>query len=96
MKKVMKPLGVIFLIILIALTGCKKSDSGTNSENPSTPTIPTGAINGLFTINENGGQVYFSQGNLQYQAQLTLGVSPNTNGTILVWIMKTFLQHTTV
>lgn len=68
MKKVLKPLGVIFLIILIALTGCKKSDSGTNSENPSTPTIPTGAINGLFTINENGGQVYFSQGNLQYQA----------------------------
>ncbi len=29
---------------------------------------PTGAINGLFTINENGDQVYFSQGNLQYQA----------------------------
>ena len=30
--------------------------------------IPEGAINGLFTINENGDQVYFSQGNLQYQA----------------------------
>ncbi len=30
--------------------------------------IPTGAINGLFTINENGDKVYFSQGNLQYQA----------------------------
>ena len=29
---------------------------------------PIGAINGLFTINENGDQVYFSQGNLQYQA----------------------------
>lgn len=29
---------------------------------------PEGAINGLFTINENGDQVYFSQGNLQYQA----------------------------
>ena len=29
---------------------------------------PTGAINGLFTINSNGDQVYFSQGNLQYQA----------------------------
>ena len=29
---------------------------------------PTGAINGKFTINENGEQVYFSQGNLQYQA----------------------------
>ena len=27
---------------------------------------PTGAINGLFTINENCEQVYFSQGNLQY------------------------------
>ena len=29
---------------------------------------PIGAINGKFTINENGDQVYFSQGNLQYQA----------------------------
>lgn len=30
--------------------------------------VPTGAINGLFTINANGDQVYFSRGNLQYQA----------------------------
>ena len=29
---------------------------------------PTGAINGKFTINDNRDQVYFSQGNLQYQA----------------------------
>ena len=29
---------------------------------------PTGAINGKFTINANGDQIYFSQGNLQYQA----------------------------
>ena len=29
-------------------------------------TAPTGAINGKFTINSNGDQVYFSQGNLQY------------------------------
>lgn len=29
---------------------------------------PTGAINGKFTINANGDQVYFSKGNLQYQA----------------------------
>ena len=29
---------------------------------------PEGAINGLFTINAEGNQVYFSQGNLQYQA----------------------------
>ena len=28
--------------------------------------IPVGAIKGLFTINNNGDQVYFSQGNLQY------------------------------
>jgi hypothetical protein len=30
--------------------------------------VPEGAINGLFTINSNGDQVYFSKGNLQYQA----------------------------
>ena len=29
---------------------------------------PEGAINGLFTINANGDQVFFSQGNLQYRA----------------------------
>ena len=34
--------------------------------------IPEGAINGLFTVNENGTQVYFSQGNLQYQASNNL------------------------
>ena len=28
--------------------------------------VPVGAINGKFTINANGEQVYFSQGNLQY------------------------------
>ena len=30
--------------------------------------IPIGSINGIFTINGNGDKVYFSQGNLQYQA----------------------------
>lgn len=35
---------------------------------PPVPGVPEGAINGLFTINDNGDQVYFSQGNLQYQA----------------------------
>ena len=33
---------------------------------PANPTVPTGAINGLFTVNANGDQVYFSKGNLQY------------------------------
>ena len=38
-------------------------------EPPTPPSgAPEGAINGLFTINANGDQVYFSQGNLQYQA----------------------------
>ena len=32
--------------------------------------VPVGAINGLFTINDNGDQVYFSQGNLQYRASI--------------------------
>lgn len=39
----------------------------TNTPTPPGNT-PEGAINGLFTINANGDQVYFSQGNLQYQA----------------------------
>lgn len=40
-----------------------------NNGTPTPPgNIPEGAINGLFTINDNGDQVYFSQGNLQYQA----------------------------
>lgn len=30
------------------------------------PSVPEGAIAGLFTINSTGGKVYFSQGNLQY------------------------------
>lgn len=32
------------------------------------PQAPIGAINGKFTINANGNQVHFSQGNLQYRA----------------------------
>ena len=35
-------------------------------------TVPEGAINGLFTINTNGDQVYFSKGNLQYQASTNI------------------------
>ncbi len=36
--------------------------------NPSTAPVPEGAVSGKFTINSNGDRVYFSQGNLQYQA----------------------------
>ena len=38
----------------------------TTLEGGGSGNVPEGAINGLFTINENGDKVYFSQGNLQY------------------------------
>ena len=37
---------------------------------PPRPPAPEGAINGLFTINEAGDQVYFSKGNLQYKPSI--------------------------
>ena len=40
--------------------------------------VPEGAINGLFTINDQGDQVFFSQGNLQY------------NKTTAIW---SFMEH---
>lgn len=40
---------------------------GENDLNFTTP-LPQGALPGLFTINDDGDQVRFSQGNLQYQA----------------------------
>jgi hypothetical protein len=43
------------------------NEAGTGyGEQVSFKTLPEGIINGLFTINANGDQVYFSQGNLQY------------------------------
>ena len=43
----------------IALTTTAETNPGTT---------PVGAVNGKFTINSNGDRVYFSKGNLQYQA----------------------------
>ena len=68
MKMITKLLTVIISVMLMVFTGCQKSSDGIEIPNNPSPTIPTGALNGLFTINENGDQVYFSQGNLQYQA----------------------------
>ena len=55
-----------------AFTTDRKTFHTLASDTPEPPTpqndYPEGAIHGLFTINENGDQVYFSQGNLQYQA----------------------------
>ena len=44
----------LFVLVLFALLGVKGYAQ-----------LP-GALNGLFTINDDGDQVYFSQGNLQY------------------------------
>ena len=62
------------------------------NEMPTPPgNAPEGAINGLFTINANGDQVYFSKGNLQYQASTNTWrfaehqwdyVGDNTQGTV--------------
>ena len=49
-------------------TGYGEEVNFTTLEDGPTPPGPQGIINGAFTINANGDQVYFSQGNLQYQA----------------------------
>ena len=48
--------------------------------------VPVGAINGLFTINEDGDQVYF------WLRQIHGGL-PNTNGIVSGKGMKIYLQH---
>ncbi len=45
---------------------------GAEPQSPNIPTSPTGTICGKFTVNANGDQVYFSQGNLQYQASTNI------------------------
>ena len=51
--------------------GTAYGEQKTFTTEQDSPNAPTGAINGLFTINENGDQVYFSQGNLQYIGSAT-------------------------
>lgn len=51
-----------------ATNDCGEGHSNAVQITVVTGSCPQGAINGLFTINDNGDQVYFSQGNLQYQA----------------------------
>ena len=55
-------LGIVVIGVAILLLGQPKE-----LPIPIRPPAPEGAINGLFTINENGDQVYFSKGNLQYK-----------------------------
>ncbi len=65
MGYVMIPIGAEFLII--PSDAQKPLVSKLEFIEPA-PAAPEGAINGKFTINADGDQVYFSQGNLQYQA----------------------------
>ena len=72
--KCLLPLSLMIVAMIVATSSCKKNEnnSSTDSNNPDNPTpsvnCPPGAINGLFTVNADGDQVYFSKGNLQYQA----------------------------
>ena len=64
MKKILLTM-TSFVLLMI---GCSKTDNNDQSgEYPTDSGKPIGAINGLFTINDNGDQVYFSRGNLQYK-----------------------------
>ena len=68
-------LSLMFVFISFVAMSCGKNDvDPTDPDNPVDPgpgpstNCPVGAINGLFTVNEDGDMVYFSKGNLQYQA----------------------------
>ena len=65
MQRLIKAIAAIMLIgTVICTVGCKKDSN--NGGNGIGGCAPTGAINGLFSVNKKQ-QVYFSQGNLQYQ-----------------------------
>lgn len=57
MKKI--SIATMIMVLLLSITACHK--------DAQIPTCPTGAIKGLFSVSDSE-QVYFSQGNLQYQA----------------------------
>lgn len=62
MKKVMKVIAALMLTVAVGFTvGCTK-DQNNNGSN-----VPEGAIGGVFSVSAMD-KVYFSQGNLQYQA----------------------------
>ena len=66
MKRLSKSMVVCFMAAVMIMTvGCQKEDIAPII--PDTPIIPDGALPGLFSVSATK-QVYFSQGNLQYQA----------------------------
>lgn len=65
MKRYVK--GTAFMMLMAALlffTGCKPDENNDSDVHVQVE----GALNGKFTINDDGDQVCFSKGNLQYQA----------------------------
>ena len=83
MKKLRKIASVLMLAAAVVIAaGCTKPDEPNNGgndngggnngggggETPEVPTIPTGAVDGKFSINASGDKVYFSRGNLQWSA----------------------------
>ena len=59
-------------------TTCFQMEGATDVTWYDFASVPTGAVNGLFTINEHGSKVCFAQGNLQYQASTdTWRFAPN-------------------
>ena len=72
MKRLSKSMVVCFMAAVMIMTvGCQKEDIAPIIPDspiiPDTPIIPDGALPGLFSVSATQ-QVYFSQGNLQYQA----------------------------
>ena len=66
MKRLSKSMVVCFMAAVMIMTvGCQKEDIAPII--PDSPIIPDGALPGLFSVSATQ-RVYFSQGNLQYQA----------------------------
>ena len=75
--------GTVTIGFKVLWNGSEYRNGGDDPDNglPHTPYVypkprPTGAIGGLFRINDAGDQVYFSQGNLQYMANSTGAAEP--------------------
>lgn len=66
-QKVVLWVGIVLVAALLTFFGLWLSKNIQN-RRAALLAMAEGSINGLFTINEAGDQVYFSKGNLQYQA----------------------------
>lgn len=63
---------ILMIVMLVfsafAMVSCEKDDDfGSHHSGGSIENVPDGAVPGLFTVNSNGKQVFFSNGNLRYR-----------------------------